>query len=54
MEPSKTELREITWELQGEKTKAQKIAQPLLGSKDSHVTGKAFKMMRVSPASHPQ
>jgi hypothetical protein len=46
VEPSKAELREIAGELQGEKVKARKIAQPFLGSKEPHFVGNVFEMMR--------
>ncbi len=46
MEPSEAQLREIVRDLQGKKTKAQKIAQPILNLCDPYVVRKAFKIIK--------
>lgn len=53
MEPRETEPQEIVGELQHEKAKAQKIANPLLTMNDVLVVEKAFEMMReIEETSH--
>jgi hypothetical protein len=46
MEPSETELEEISGELLNEKGTWQRRAQPLLDSRDPHTMEQAFKVMR--------
>jgi hypothetical protein len=53
METSEAQLREIVRDLQGKKTKAQKIAQPLLDLKDPYVVRKAFKIIKKRLRKHP-
>jgi hypothetical protein len=45
MEPSKAKLQEISRELQRERSKAQKMAELLLGSEDPFMVEKTFEMM---------
>jgi hypothetical protein len=46
-------LREIAGELQNNNTKAQKIAQMLLSSKNPHIVYNVFEMMKeIKEVSH--
>ncbi len=46
MEPSEAELREITKELRGMKSKAQSMAHPLIRSENPAIANQAFEIMQ--------